>query len=130
MKKVLLEIFTTKKAADFLVNEVLGRFVGFIVGMSTTSWFSHYVQERKSIKNLFGLMPRKKVLVNTTPEWLQWTLSALVGFIMLELINYFFRNKMYLPVWEFMKKQWGTITGKNTVKPSDVENGEQQEMNF
>jgi hypothetical protein len=128
MKKVLLEIFTTKKATDFLVNEVLGRFVGFIVGMSTTSWFSHYVHERKSIKNLFGLMPRKKVLVNTTPEWLQWVISALVGFIMLELINYFFRNKMYVPIWEFIKRQWTSLVG-NKVKSENAE-GEQQEMNF
>jgi hypothetical protein len=129
MKKVLSEIFTTKKMTDFLVNEVLGRFVGFIVGMSTTSWFSHYVHEKKSIKNLFGLMPRKKVLVNTTPEWLQWTLSALVGFIMLELINYFFRNKMYIPIWEFIKKLWTSLTDKKRVKSSSIE-GEQQEMDF
>jgi hypothetical protein len=80
--------------------------VGFVVGMWTTSLFSKVVYEKKGIKNLFGLAPRKKIVVNTTPEWLQFVISALVGFIMLELINYFFKKKLYVPIWEFVKNKF------------------------
>jgi len=56
---MLSEIFTKKKIIDFIINEVLGKFVGFIVGMWTTSWFSYHVYEEKGLKNLFGMLPRK-----------------------------------------------------------------------
>ena len=114
--KDFLQIFTKKKIIDFILNEVLGKFVGFLVGMWITKWFTYYAYEKKSMKNLFGLLPRKKVLVNTTPEWLQWLISAVVGFIVLELIYYFFHNKKYLVVWEYIK----ALSGKSpNVKNSD-----------
>ena len=102
--ETLRKIFTSKKVLDFIINEILGKFVGFVVGMWTASWFSYYVYEKKGLKNLFGLAPRKKVLVNTTPEWLQWVISAIIGFIVLELFRYFFKEKKYLWVWEQGKK--------------------------
>jgi len=104
MKKVVAHIFTKDKMVSFLVNEMLGRFVGFVIGMWSTSLFSYYVYEKKSFKNLFGLAGRKKVLVSTTPQWLQMVISIVIGFIILELINYFFKHKLYLPIWEFIKK--------------------------
>ncbi len=131
MKAVAKEIFTRKKVTDFLITEAIGRFVGFIVGMWTTSLFSKVVYEKKGLKNLFGMAPRKKIVVNTTPEWLQFAISALVGFIMLELINYFFKNKLYIPVWEFLKRTWNTLFNKQALEPKeDVADPEQQEIKF
>jgi len=101
---MISEIFTKKKIVDFIINEVLGKFVGFIGGMWTTSWFSYHVYEKKGIKNLFGMLPRKKIVVNTTPEWLQWIICAVIGFIMLELINYFFQHKLYLKIFNYGKQ--------------------------
>lgn len=132
MKKIAQEIFTKKKMTDFLVNELIGRFVGFIVGMWTTSLFSKVVYEKKSFKNLFGLAPRKKIVVNTTPEWLQLLISAIVGFIVLELINYFFKHKLYIPIWEFIKRKWNEVVNKGAVPvaPHEMENPDQQELKF
>lgn len=132
MKKVAQEIFTKKKMTDFLVNEMIGRFVGFIVGMWTTSLFSKVVYEKKGLKNLFGLAPRKKVVVNTTPEWLQLLISAVVGFIVLELINYFFKHKLYVPIWEFIKEKWNTVVNKGAVpaSPDEINDPDQQELTF
>lgn len=106
------EKFTKKKIKDFIINQAVGNFVGFIVGMWVTAMFSHYVLERRGLKNLFGLAGRKKVVVNEIPEWLQGTISILVGFIALELINHFFQTKKHLLVWDYIKKTYDTITIK------------------
>jgi hypothetical protein len=132
MKKVAQEIFTKKKMTDFLVNEMIGRFVGFIVGMWSTSLFSKVVYEKKGLKNLFGLAGRKKVVVNTTPEWLQLLISAVVGFIVLELINYFFKHKLYMPIWEFIKVKWNAMMNKGAApaSPDEINDPDQQELKF
>lgn len=100
----LLENFSLPKIKIFIQKQVLGNLVGFIVGMWVVTTFSHEVLERKSIKNLFGLAGRKKVVVDEIPHWLQSTLSILIGFIVLELINHFFRTKKYLLLWDLIKK--------------------------
>ncbi|HSZ24173.1 MAG TPA: hypothetical protein VK766_00560 [Cytophagaceae bacterium] len=121
MKKIAKEIFTWEKMIDFLLGEILGRFVGFIVGMWSTSMFSKVVYEKKGIKNLFGLAGRKKIVVNTTPEWLQFTISIIVGFIMLELVSYFFKNKYYLSIWLFIQKHSSPIFNKKSTDLSKDE---------
>ncbi len=130
MKAVAKEIFTRKKVTEFLINEAIGRFVGFIVGMWSTSLFSKVVYEKKGLNNLFGLAKRKKIVVNTTPEWLQLLISVLVGFIVLELINYCFKNKLYVPVWEFLKKTWNSIFNKSALHETEGQDPEQQELKF
>src|SRR5687767_5137781 len=99
----LKNLFSKKKFMKFMMNDFLGNFVGFIVGMWTASWFSYEVYEKKGLNNLFGLAKRKKIVVNTTPEWVQWIISAIIGFIVLELIRYFFEKKMYLTIWNFVQ---------------------------
>ena len=121
MKKLAAEIFGREKLTDLVINEVLGRFIGFMVGMLTAKFFSHEVYERKGIKNLFGIFKRKKVIVNTTPEWLQWIICALVGYITPELVNYFFRHKLYLDVGWFCRQTYADLTGRPYKKPQKEE---------
>lgn len=106
MKKIANEIFTRDRISEFIVNEAIGRFVGFVVGIWTSTLFTKIVYEKRGLQNLFGLNPRKQVVVNTAPEWVQFLFSAIAGFIVLELINYFFRHKLYIPIWEKMKEFW------------------------
>ena len=54
--------------------------------------------------NLFGLAGRKKVIVNDTPEWLQWALSVIIGFIALEFVNFFIETKKHHATWQFLKR--------------------------
>ncbi len=94
--------FSTIK--DFILKQAMGNLVGFIVGMWVVSTFSHTVLEKKSFKNLFGLAGRKRIVVNEIPEWLQDTLAILIGFIVLELINYFFQTKKHLLLWTYIRR--------------------------
>ena len=103
--KPFLKKFNRETIKDFVINQALGNFVGFIVGMSVTHMFSHYVLEKRSFKNLFGLAGRKKVQVNDIPEWLQWTISAIIGWIALEYVNHLIQTKKHILAWNYIKKR-------------------------
>lgn len=98
--------FSRKRITQGLVHETLANLVGFVIGMWVSSTFSHVVKERKSFRNLFGLLGQKKKVVNDIPEWMQFTLSVLLGFLALELILYFFQSNKHLLIWQFCKTKW------------------------
>lgn len=98
------EKFSFSRIKNFIFRQALGNLVGFTVGMWVTTTFSHSVLERKNIKNLFGIVRRKNIVVDDIPHWTQVGLSILVGFIVLELINYFFQTKQYLNLWNFFRR--------------------------
>ena len=98
-----LKKFNRKYMTNVVIQKTLGNLVGFAVGVLITNSFTHYVTERRSVKNLFGLAGRKKVLVNDTPEWIQYGLSILLGFIVLEVINHFFASKKHIRIWNYIK---------------------------
>ena len=103
--KVLLAVrekFTFHRIKNFILQKTLGNLVGFVVGMWVTTTFSHTVLERRNLKNLFGIVKRKDIIVNDIPNWLQVVISILVGYIVLELINYFFQTKKYLVLWQYI----------------------------
>jgi len=101
---VFREKFSFLRIKNFIFRQALGNLVGFTVGMWVTTTFSHTVLERKNIKNLFGLVKRKNVVVDDIPHWMQVGMSILVGFIVLELINYFFQTKQYLHLWNYIRR--------------------------
>ncbi len=97
--------FNRKYMTNVVIQKTLGNLVGFAVGVLITNSFTHYVTERRSVKNLFGLAGRKKVQVNDTPEWVQYSLSILLGFIVLEVINHFFESKKHIKIWNYIKSK-------------------------
>jgi zinc transporter ZupT len=97
--------FNRKYMTNVVIQKTLGNLVGFAVGVLITNSFTHYVTERRSVKNLFGLAGRKKVLVNDTPEWIQYGLSILLGFIVVEMINHFFGSKKHILIWKYIKEK-------------------------
>ena len=100
--------FSPQKMKDFVLKQALGNLVGFTIGMWVTTSFSHYVLERRNIKNLFGLAGRKKVAVNDIPEWMQSGIAILAGFIVLEIINHFFQTKKHVVIWVYIKEKFYT----------------------
>lgn len=98
----LRERFSKKYIARGLIQETIGSLVGFIVGLWVSNTFTHYVKEKRSVKNLFGVLGRKEKVVNDIPEWAQFCMSVILGFIALELINYFFQSKSHLKIWNYI----------------------------
>lgn len=95
--------FTKTYLTKVVIQKAIGNLVGFAIALLVSNSFTHYVTERRSIKNLFGLAGRKKVVVNDMPEWFQYGVSLLLGFLVLEFINYFFESKKHIMIWDFIK---------------------------
>ncbi len=95
--------FTRTYLTKAVVQNTIGNLIGFAVALLVSNSFTHYVTERRSIHNLFGLAGRKKVVVNDMPEWFQYGVSVLLGFFVLEAINHFFESKKHILIWNFIK---------------------------
>ena len=78
-----------KKMRKFLLSTVPGNFVGFVAATFVTTFTTYHSYERRALKNLFGILPREKVEVHIMPEWLEWFLAVMLGFIIMEVVNYF-----------------------------------------
>ena len=104
-QKSFIQKYTKSKIRSIFFQKTMGNLIGFVIGMAVTNLFSHQVLEKKSIKNLFGLTKRKEILVNDIPEWLQFSISVLAGFIVLELINHMIETKKHMVIWNFIKNR-------------------------
>src|SRR5882757_3278393 len=78
------------------VKSTIGNFVGFVAGSCVTVLTSYHSVERRAFSNLFGILPRKKLTVHLLPEWLEWLLAVLVGFLVMEYTRYLFNRQKYL----------------------------------
>jgi hypothetical protein len=90
---------------DFVSKQALGNIIGFAVGLWVSKTFTHAVMERKRLDNLFGLLHRKTTIVNEIPNWLQTTISILVGYIALEIVHYFLQSKQFIAIWKLIAKK-------------------------
>ena len=85
-----------RKLQQLYVKSAFSNFVGYAVGSLVTLLTTYQVVERRALKNLFGILPRHTVIVHRLPEWLEWTLSILLGYLVMELVRYIIQNNKYL----------------------------------
>jgi hypothetical protein len=84
--------FTPHKIKRLIISETIGRFIAFLIGLSSTKLFTYTVIEEKKLRNLFGILPRKQIVVHRAPHWVELLFAVLVGFIAMELFNYIFQQ--------------------------------------
>jgi Na+/proline symporter len=94
MNEFLKSTFTRQKFQGLFVNTALGNFAGYVAGSLVTIVSTYHSVERRAIRNLFGILPRKKIVVHLLPEWLEWLLALIVGFLVMELVRYLFNYRM------------------------------------
>lgn len=92
MKDFLNAAFTTPKLKKLFVSTALGNFTAYIAGSLVTLLSTYHSVERRALRNLFGIMPRKKVVVHLLPDWFEWVLALLVGFLIMEFVRYVINN--------------------------------------
>ena len=95
MNGFLKATFTRQKLQGLFLNTTLGNFVGYIAGSVVTLASTRHAIEARAIGNLFGLLPRKKVIVHLLPHWLEWLLALMVGFLVMEVVRYCFDHWTY-----------------------------------
>jgi len=98
-----------KKILNYLYNSLTGNFLGFLIGTAATGLMSHYFTT-KSIRNLWGLTAKKKVLDKDTYSNLEWIISIIIGFIVFELITKVVKKKLdeKLPIYKVRFISWMT----------------------
>ncbi len=97
MREFVRSTFSIRKLQGLCVNTALGNFVGYVAGSLVTLLTTYHTVERRAFKNLFGILPRHTVVVHRLPQWLEWALSILLGYLVMELVRYIFRSHRQLP---------------------------------
>jgi len=87
MKKERKTIF------NYLSEQFIGRFTGFIIGLWASSLITQFFTTR-SIHNLWGLTARKTVVSKQTFSNLEWIASVLIGYIVFEIVLRIMKNKI------------------------------------
>jgi hypothetical protein len=88
--------FSGRKLHQLCVNTALGNFVGFVAGSLVMTLTTYETIERRGLRNLFGVLPRKTIVVHRLPEWVEWSLCVLVGYIVMEVVRYLINSNKYL----------------------------------
>ena len=96
---------TRQKLRQLFVNTALGNFAGYLAGSVVTLISTYHSVERRAIRNLFGVLPRKQIVVHLLPEWLEWLLALLVGFLVMEFVRYILNRKKYATYFGSMERR-------------------------
>ena len=95
MSTFLKATFNRHKFQGLFLNTALGNFAGYVAGSLVTLVSTHRVLERRAVRNLFGVLPRKNIVVHILPQWLEWLLALLVGFLVMEAVRYWINHRKY-----------------------------------
>ena len=95
MSTFLKATFNRHKFQGLFLNTALGNFAGYVAGSLVTLVSTHRVLERRAVRNLFGVLPRKNIVVHVLPQWLEWLLALLVGFLVMEAVRYWINHRKY-----------------------------------
>ena len=82
-----------KAIFNYISEQFIGRFTGFIIGLWASSIVSHFFTTR-SIHNLWGLTARKTVVSKQTFTNLEWIASVLIGYLVFEIVLRVMKNKI------------------------------------
>ena len=88
--------FSLRKLRQLGVNTALSNFVGYVAGSLVVLLTTYESVERRALNNLFGILPRKTVVVHRLPEWLEWTFAVLLGYLVMEIVRHIIKSNKYL----------------------------------
>lgn len=113
MNGFLKAIFTRRKFQGLFINTALGSFAGYVAGSLVTLAATRRALEGRAVRNLFGLLPRKPVVVHVLPHWLEWLLALIVGFLVMEAVRYGFHHLNYTAFLSASRPGPGIARGGN-----------------
>ncbi|WP_436487728.1 hypothetical protein [Chitinophaga sp. ARDCPP14] len=113
-----MKIKLIRKFLEYIYNNYVGNFLGFVIGMASTRLVSHYFTTR-SIRNLWGLTAHKTVVDKHTYNTMEWTISIVIGFIVFEIVSKWLKKKLseILPKYKFT--QW-LVEAEDKAPPADT----------
>lgn len=96
MRELIRNALSRRKLQQLCVKTALGNFAAYIAGSLVMVLTTYHSVERRALKNLFGILPRHNVVVHRLPEWLEWTLSILLGYLVMEFVRHIIKSNKYL----------------------------------
>ena len=96
MREFFRNTLNRQKLQQLCVNTALGNFVAYAVGSFVMVLTTYHSVERRALKNLFGILPRKEVVVHRLPEWLEWALAVFLGYLVMEFVRYIISSNKHL----------------------------------
>ena len=114
MHGFLKATFTRQKFQGLFTNTAVGNFAAYIAGSFVTLASTRQVFEQRGIRNLFGLLPRKKIVVHMLPHWLEWLLALFVGFLVMEAMRYWFKHRSHAALLSGLQPQQNAEKGDQT----------------
>jgi hypothetical protein len=114
MNGFLRATFNRQKFQGLFINTALGNFAGYVAGSLVTLVSTHHAVERRAIRNLFGILPRNKIVVHVMPHWLEWLLALILGFLVMEAVRYWFNHRKYAALLSALRPKRGTESGRPT----------------
>jgi hypothetical protein len=96
MREFMRNSFSLQKLQQLYVKAAFSNFVGYVAGSTVTILTTYETVERRALKNLFGILPRKTVVVHRLPEWLEWTLCIILGYLVMEIVRYILKSNKFL----------------------------------
>jgi hypothetical protein len=112
MSSFLRATFNREKFQGFFINTALGNFAGYVAGSLVTLVSTRHAVERRAIRNFFGVLPRKKIVVHVMPHWLEWLLALIVGFLVMEAVRYWFNHRKYAALVSALQPKRRTESGR------------------
>ena len=103
MNEFLKATLTRQKFQGLAISTALGNFAGYVAGSLVTLLSTYHSIERRALKNLFGILPRRKIVVHLLPEWLEWLLALLIGFLVMEFVRYSINQRSYLALLRVLR---------------------------
>lgn len=110
MHGFLRATFNGHKFQGLVLNTALGNFAGYVAGALVTVVSTRHAAERRAIRNLFGVLPRRQIVVHVLPHWLEWLLALVVGFVVMEAVRYWFNHRKYAVLLSALRPKRGTET--------------------
>jgi hypothetical protein len=117
MKEFFQSTFTKTKLQKLFVSTALGNFAGYTAGSLVTVISTYHSVERRALHNLFGILPRKQVVVHLLPEWLEWVLALLVGFVVMEFVRFAINSEKYEALLSSKPRESAHASNQTTAEP-------------
>jgi hypothetical protein len=111
MNGFLKATLTREKFQGLFINTALGNFAGYVAGSLVTLASTRHVVEQRGLGNLFGFLPRKRVIVHVLPHWLEWLLALIVGFLVMEAVRYWINHRKYTALLSGLRPEQGAERG-------------------
>lgn len=114
--------FNGQKLQGLFINTALGNFAGYVAGSLVTLVSTHPAVQGRAMSNLFGVLPRKKIVVHVLPQWIEWLLALIVGFLVMEVVRYWFNHRKYAALLGVLRLKRGIESGRPpTDRPETAE---------